>query len=523
MMRLQTVALFLLLPSLVLGDDGICPVPDANSPTGKRLYSFPSLRLPCPAPNASLVVAVPFRLSSRGTDRSATGISVAVSHQGDDPAAGIDLEKIYDCDAPSSTFDSNFGKVSNGFCGGTSLNSPGKVCWETMVNGDAMKNYTFLFRVTNNGGCEGDILVEALVMDYDLDQIQIPSACMKPMNQVCQNDGHNTDSNNVPSASPVASAPKGTSSCAISDLQQGICTVDDYCNYLEAQLNTFGAGTVECTGVPGNFTITTVVQELCYTSFTDGAQGKPFDSAVFDPENHYCYQEIGSQMIVDYILVSESRGLQFTRPFQGQLMGTSRMQECSEWWGTQIGDKTYCEVEEECPLMLVGETECSICTTCDDGSLVSDCGWIDPLLAGSCSDEGGSEIFVLYQYFAKLSQEDTESNQESPDHGDMDSTPKETPEPVATSSPVAPAMTPEPLENEDPDDSAVESPSEPLIDTVDPSVESPDQNNSPPGRWIAIVSAILFFVFGISYLCLREKKSEGPVNLSAPSRPMEII
>lgn len=128
---------------------------------------FPSLTVPCPAIGERVNAAMHFRNPLGG----ASSITVAARHEGKRPEAGISLGRSFDYDGDCDDLEPNFddffhkGEVDGIFCR-DSLDGDSRLCEGGPITGPAFEENRIVFSVWNDGGCDGNLILEALVSPW---------------------------------------------------------------------------------------------------------------------------------------------------------------------------------------------------------------------------------------------------------------------------------------------------------------------------------------------------------------------
>ena len=158
---------------------GICTV-GTDFSSGDVILEFPSVEFACPEVGVVETWSVEFYLPTSNVATSdagtATQVSISISHGEDgiyDNTDGLDVASGYYgdwCDAlpdADNVYDDFLGpETSNLLCNGD-LVAFDKLCAGISYNGDAgsIGHYGIVF--TNNGGCFGNVLIEANLRDFN--------------------------------------------------------------------------------------------------------------------------------------------------------------------------------------------------------------------------------------------------------------------------------------------------------------------------------------------------------------------
>lgn len=185
--------------------DPICNVLGDNP----VLLEFPSLKVPCPEVGKRVNVAYSFRktmreISQDSMDITKSGIAMTVSHDGSNPVAGIsygytitDLEspEDFDCtDLKYNLTDFVFGITHTDdrltFCSkhnGGALSDEGGFCGSAGLGDAGTPEKTVVLSAWNDGGCEGEMEVKAVLRDALTEDFGVPpSNCLSPIVPICQ-------------------------------------------------------------------------------------------------------------------------------------------------------------------------------------------------------------------------------------------------------------------------------------------------------------------------------------------------
>jgi len=159
--------------------------------------TFPSLTLPCPAEGNSTVVYMQYvlpRSPGRFLPNAASQVSVAVFHDGDDPTDGISMARetqFSDCLELPTTVEDAFSsaRTENGLCS-VELDSEDKLCDGVSVNDKSGTTKQHAVVIWNDGGCEGNLTVEATIRDLSQDENTDwrSSRCFLALTEVCGGD-----------------------------------------------------------------------------------------------------------------------------------------------------------------------------------------------------------------------------------------------------------------------------------------------------------------------------------------------
>jgi len=175
--------------STKLAEDTICTETETDNRDNLIQY-FPALTVPCPAVGDFVTTRFDFRFPvGPEEDSVATQVSVAVSHEGDNPVAGITMRETSFgmFDSCGMNFHDDFFFVAEAdetLCDGR-LKDPSKLCSGVSFNGNQGSDDSVMVVIRNDGGCQGSLTFEMALRDLDQESIQVSSSCLSPMTVVC--------------------------------------------------------------------------------------------------------------------------------------------------------------------------------------------------------------------------------------------------------------------------------------------------------------------------------------------------
>lgn len=157
---------------------------------------FAPLTIPCPPTNDGTVFTFTYHHNINEDEySSATRVSIAVSHEGENPIDGISLWGAYGpesfqksgCDQnPLVKDETEFyqAKADNSECD-DHLTSPSKICYGIQSLDNLNKGEEeAIFSVFNDGGCVGSMTVEASISDLNVPNT-VPGKCLKEIQPLC--------------------------------------------------------------------------------------------------------------------------------------------------------------------------------------------------------------------------------------------------------------------------------------------------------------------------------------------------
>jgi len=169
----------------------ICTDTFIDSDTGNLGQTFPSVTVPCPPANDSSLYKFSFRHNENSEDTTTTTkLSMAASHQGSDPTAGLELwwetsPRCSSCKLEVPEFQVT-ASVSNADCF-DSLNAPNKLCADgTSFSFSNDEPEEIAFAIYNDGQCSGDMTLEVNMVDGNNDITQ-EGLCLEAITEFCDN------------------------------------------------------------------------------------------------------------------------------------------------------------------------------------------------------------------------------------------------------------------------------------------------------------------------------------------------